>query len=83
MTHVDGNVLAGTLSEIFEHDMTTARGECAGCGHTAAIAVAHVYLSGAGTVVRCSTCGAVLFTIIDIDGHPRVNLSGVTLLRLA
>ena len=82
MTHVDGNVLSGTLSEIFEQDMTTATGECAGCGHTAEIAVALVYLSGAGTVVRCSTCGDVLFTLVEIDGHPRINLSGIALLRM-
>ena len=82
MTHVDGNMLAGVLSEIFEHDMTTAVGERAGCGHAAEIAVALVYLSGAGTVVRCSTCGDVLFTIVEIDGQPRINLSGITLLRM-
>ena len=29
--HVDGNVLAGPLSDVFSVDMTTATGTCASC----------------------------------------------------
>ena len=31
-THLDGNVLAGTLGEVFAVDITTTVGQCASCG---------------------------------------------------
>ena len=33
--HVDGNALAGVLSELFRFDVTTARMRCASCGDLA------------------------------------------------
>jgi len=32
MEHVDGNVLAGPLSELFRFDLTMTSGECRHCG---------------------------------------------------
>src|SRR5690606_27127608 len=52
MTHLDGNVLAGALSEIFTADVTTARGRCAGCGRTSPLAQAMVFTDAPGLVAR-------------------------------
>ncbi len=51
--HLDGNVLAGPLSELFRQDMTIALGTCAGCGDVAALAQAMVYDLAPGWTVRC------------------------------
>lgn len=55
--HVDGNALAGMLSELFSFDVTLARCRCASCGDVAVIARAMVYGGEQGRVVRCSQWG--------------------------
>ena len=42
-THLDGNVLAGTLGELFAVDITSAMGQCASCGTSEAMGEALVY----------------------------------------
>ncbi|MDQ1572918.1 MAG: hypothetical protein QOH44_477, partial [Actinomycetota bacterium] len=44
MSHLDGNAIAGPLSEIFGADMTMASGRCGGCGDVSPLAMAMVYL---------------------------------------
>ena len=34
MTHLDGNALAGQLSDLFAFDITEAVGRCTNCGRT-------------------------------------------------
>jgi hypothetical protein len=82
-THVDGNAIAGMLMEIFAVDMTDSHGECATCGDVAPLADTRVYLQAPGVVVRCRSCGSVLATIVDEDGHRRINLQGLTWLDVA
>ena len=62
--HLDGNALAGPLADFFSFDVTTATGRCRACGTIAEFAQAMVYVSGAGTVVRCSTCDHVLAVLV-------------------
>jgi hypothetical protein len=83
MTHLDGNVLAGALSEVFDGDMTSATGRCRGCGDEAAIARAMVYSDARGYVVRCNSCGDVLMTIAQLPEGPVVTLRALGALRLA
>ena len=64
MTHLDGNMLAGTFADLFSFDVTTATARCAGCGAVAA-ATAMVYVSDAGSVARCPGCDAVLATVVQ------------------
>jgi len=42
MNHVDGNALAGPLSEVFRDDITTALGRCTSCGDVSVLAEALV-----------------------------------------
>jgi hypothetical protein len=82
MSHVDGNVLAGPLSELFSIDVTTATGRCEGCGDESVLARAMVYESGADFVVRCSGCDEVLLTLVRSPTDLRVEMRGLRLLRI-
>ena len=82
MSHVDGNALAGPLSELFAIDITDAVGRCVSCGDESVLARAMVYLSGTDLVVRCSHCNDVLMTIVHSPGDLRLTLSGLAALRV-
>jgi ribosomal protein S27E len=82
MTHLDGNALAGVLAELFRDDMTVALGTCAGCGEEAELARAMVYPDAAGFVVRCSSCGGVLMTIVASPGDTRVSMHGIGVIKV-
>jgi uncharacterized Zn finger protein len=82
MTHVDGNALAGRLSDLFAFDLTTAIGRCLNCGTSGMIGAAMVYEAGAGTVARCPHCGAVLATIVESDDTIWLSLAGVSAVQV-
>ena len=67
MQHLDGNVLAGPLTELFGRDMTLATGRCSGCGDVSVLAKALVYPDAPGFTVRCCNCSDVLFTLVQGD----------------
>lgn len=81
--HVDGNVLAGPLSEIFSSDMTTASGTCASCGDASPLATSMVYLKPKTFIVRCHVCDAVLLTITQTSTQTRLSLSGIASLTIS
>ncbi len=82
---LDGNASAGLLAEIFAHDLTAARGRCAGCGTVAQIGSQHLYglSAGPGAVLRCSTCESVLMVIVDAGTRYRLGVQGLTWLEVA
>jgi hypothetical protein len=80
---LDGNAAAGLLSEIFAHEMTTARGTCAECGATNVFGAAQLYMQAPGAVLRCPSCTAVLMCVVRLpDGGFVVDLSGVRRIRI-
>ena len=81
--HVDGNALAGPLSEIFAADMTTATGTCASCGDTSPLATSMVYLKPKTFIVRCHVCDAVLLTITQSSRQTRIAMDGMASLTIA
>lgn len=81
-TYLDGNMLAGTLSEIFAVDVTAAVGECVSCGTSGAIAQARVYTDGPGLVARCPVCGAAVLRVVRGSGRTWLDLRGITCLEL-
>ncbi|GAA4372651.1 DUF6510 family protein [Agromyces bauzanensis] len=82
MEHVDGNWLAGPLAEFFSFDVTMATARCSGCGTVAELARAMVYRSGAGTVVRCGSCGHVLATLVESEDRAWIGFSGVSAIEV-
>jgi hypothetical protein len=81
MTKLDGNAIAGELSEVFTGDLTTATATCAACGVTGMVATAVVY-EGMGTVLRCPECDSVLLRLVHIRSEIRLEMRGVRVLRM-
>lgn len=77
MDPVDGNAIGGLLHEIFGTDMTAARGTCASCGWSGAVAQLAVYRQAPGTVVRCRSCAAVLMVFVRRRAMTCADLSGL------
>ena len=83
MTQLDGNAIAGELSEVFTGDVTTAIATCAGCGTTGSVATVAVFETGMGTVLRCPECDSVLLRVVHIRGETCLEMRGVSVLRIA
>lgn len=79
---LDGNALAGALAEVFVADVTTARVTCAGCGAVRHLATARCY-RGAGEVLRCPGCDAVLLRLVVAPGRFYLELTGMSCVELA
>jgi len=73
---VDGNALAGELSEVFSHEMTVARVACSGCGAVEQLGADHAYIQAPGMVLRCFHCDNVLLVIVRAGEQLRVSLPG-------
>jgi hypothetical protein len=66
---LDGNAMAGLLTEVFCAEMTTVARACRSCGTVSAMGEYRAY-RGAGTVLRCPTCGALALRIVAVaDRH--------------
>lgn len=81
--HVDGNALAGPLSELFAFDVTCASGRCAGCGDVTVLARAMVYEDEMGLVARCHLCDSTLLTLVRTADGAWLDLQGITSLHVA
>ncbi|MGI5121937.1 DUF6510 family protein [Marinactinospora thermotolerans] len=80
--HLDGNALAGPLSEVFRVDLTAATRRCAVCGITGAFAELRVYAECPGLVVRCPGCDTVVLRLVHEGGVLWIDLGGTGYLRL-
>jgi DNA-directed RNA polymerase subunit RPC12/RpoP len=81
MDPLDGNAIAGTLLDIFGHEMTTATGTCATCAAAALVAEMVVYLQAPGKVARCPSCGSVVMVVAEVRGINCVDLRGLSALE--
>ncbi|MCI0687661.1 MAG: DUF6510 family protein [Sporichthyaceae bacterium] len=79
---IDGNMLAGGLSEIFAVDLTVARARCEGCGRVGAVAEARVYSDAPGSVARCPGCDTVLIRLVRTTDRAYLDLRGLSYLEL-
>ena len=77
---LDGNAVAGLLSEVLAGDPTMIELRCAGCGAEDVVGRVLVYNRGPGTVLRCPACSAVLLRLVEARGQVRVDMRGVALL---
>ena len=80
---LDGNAAGGLLNEIFPFEMTTAQATCEGCGLISPIGELMLYGHGMGTILRCAGCDTALIRITHIRGSYRLDLSGMSCLRVA
>jgi LSD1 subclass zinc finger protein len=78
---LDGNAVAGALSQVFVGDPTTVRVTCGGCREVRMLATARLY-RGAAEVLRCSGCDAVLLTVVTAPDRVYLELTGIQWLEL-
>ena len=75
-TRVDGNALAGELSEVFSRDVTVSRLACGSCGAVEQLGADHAYIQAPGMVLRCCHCDRVLLVMVRAGEQLRVTLAG-------
>jgi predicted RNA-binding Zn-ribbon protein involved in translation (DUF1610 family) len=72
---LDGNGVAGLLSEVFGAEVTAVVRACGSCGTEAAVG-AHRAYRGAGVVLRCPGCGDVAIRIVQLPDRNVVLVRG-------
>ena len=80
---LDGNAAGGLLNEIFPFEMTAAEATCGSCGTMRPIGELMLYGHGMGVILRCAKCDTALIRITHIRESYRLNLSGMSCLRIA
>lgn len=75
MEPLDGNAIAGTLTEYFGAEMTIVSGTCHHCGASSQIAELRVYTNAPGPVARCPACGNVVIVLMRGRASLRVDSS--------
>ena len=81
MDTLDGNAIAGLLSEVFGEELTAVMATCATCGAVAPIAETVVYPHLPGVIVRCRTCEGLLMVITRVHGMCCVDTQGIAALN--
>lgn len=80
--YVDGNALAGPLSEVFAVDVTAATTRCANCGCTGPLARLRVYTHAPGLVARCQQCGMVVLRMTRTRDSVWLDMRGTVSLAI-
>ena len=78
---LDGNAVAGMLTEVFAVEMTTATMTCGNCGMAGAVGAMHVF-RGAGIVMRCPSCDNVVAKIVEGGTRMWMNFGGMQALEV-
>jgi Family of unknown function (DUF6510) len=78
---LDGNAAAGTLQDVFAHEVTAAAGTCDGCGAVEPIGALALYAHAPGLVLRCPHCHAVMIRLVTDGERYWLDLRGVRLLE--
>jgi uncharacterized Zn finger protein len=71
---LDGNAVAGMLSEIYGDDMTTVLAECGSCGKVDHIGGLIAYVHAPGIVLRCTACSTVMLRIVQTPKRTHVDV---------
>jgi hypothetical protein len=79
---LDGNAIAGVLSQVFTAEMTTAIAKCGHCGASEMLGALHAY-QGAGVVLRCPQCDDALVKVVWGDARVWISFAGVQTLDIA
>lgn len=80
--HMDGNALAGPLSEILAFDVTSADARCASCSRTGPVAALRLYPRAPGLVARCPSCEEVVLRMVRTPDTAWLDLTGTATLRI-
>ncbi len=78
---LDGNGVAGLLTEVFGVDVTAVTRSCGSCGAAAPVG-AHRAYRGAGVVLRCPHCEDVAIRIAQLPDRTLVEVRGAWAVEL-
>ena len=79
---LDGNAVAGRLSQVFTFDVTLATITCGDCAFEGPLAELRLYGSDAAIVLRCRHCDAVNIRMLETGTWVNLDLSGVALISI-
>jgi len=79
--HLDGNVLAGPVSDLFDFEPTTAKGQCRSCADIATLGQAVVFGPPMGFVARCRNCDEVLLVVVESAERQFLKMRGLRWLQ--
>lgn len=82
MLMLDGNAVAGILSEIFSMEMTTSLAECANCGNQGEMGSLLAFTQAPGVVLRCPVCEHIVMRIVKTPQAIFLEARGAAFLRL-
>ncbi|MEW2511272.1 DUF6510 family protein [Streptomyces sp. NPDC046870] len=77
-TFLDGNALAGPLSEILSVEPTTAWWRCPHCKQAGSLAQLHLYGPEPGITARCPGCSYVALRLVREEDHIWLTLGSGT-----
>jgi Family of unknown function (DUF6510) len=77
---LDGNAVAGTLSELFAQDVTAAMATCTGCHTTAPLGALAGYGQGMGVVLRCGRCDTVMLRLVRTPHALHLDATGISVM---
>ena len=73
---LDGNSVAGDLSELFARDVTTATICCGGCGSSAEMGAVLVYGGAMGSIFRCINCDTAVVRMVRTPRGFAIDMRG-------
>lgn len=79
---VDGNAVAGDMSELFGFEMTASLHRCVHCGNVGAMGTLLAWTQGPGVILRCSICHEVVVRIVRTATRTLVDVSGAAYLEV-
>jgi hypothetical protein len=79
---LDGNALAGPLSELFVAEVTAAVARCRSCHRETVVAELMVFGPDPGMVARCPGCADVLLRVVRTPDKIWLDLGGMASLEV-
>jgi hypothetical protein len=79
---LDGNAVAGLLSEVLAVEPTLGMASCAGCGTGNRMGALVAYMHGMGAVLHCPSCDALMLRLGKTPGRVWLDARGMQSLRL-
>lgn len=80
---LDGNAVAGRFAALFGLEMTTNVTECASCGQDHMIGALLAFTQAPGVVLRCPSCGGVIFKLVETPRGIYLDARGAAIVRIA
>jgi hypothetical protein len=79
---LDGNAVAGRFFALFGAEMTANLTECASCGQDHMMGALHAFTHAPGVVLRCPSCEAVMFRLVETPRGIYFDARGAAFVRI-